>query len=242
LLDVREKIPAQMSGHLMKVAFRTVGRCLTNVVLAAAASSVARAARAQIPGSPILQNVWATPGIVGAVNVGGGNGGTTYAAAASWSPASARFQLSGGGGFESRSENGNRGVYGARVAIPFGGAASSFGFAAFAGIGGGSGGSSTSTDSVASTTEIPIGASIGWRKAFGGNHGVSIYGVPAYVLYSGGSKNDGIFRGSIGADAGITRALGLTLGVEFGATRPRGFGGPTGTLFGAGVSYALGHR
>jgi hypothetical protein len=78
--------------------------------------------------------------------------------------------------------------------------------------------------------------------AVGASHGVSVYGAPAYVLFSGGSKNQGLFRASIGADLGLTRALGATVGVEFGATRPRGIGGPSGTLYGVGVSYALGHR
>ncbi len=213
---------------------------LTLLLLVATASQ--RVATAQIPGSPILQNTWATPGFVGAVNVSGGAGGTTYAAAVSWSPGMAHVELSGGGGYESRSAYGNRGVYGARIAVPFGGVSSSFGLAAFAGIGGGSGGTSAFVDSVSSTTEIPLGISLGWRKAMGGSHGISVYGVPAYVLFSGGSKNQGLFRASIGADVGITSAIGATLGVEFGGTRPRGFGGPSGTLYGAGVSYAVGHQ
>jgi hypothetical protein len=220
-------------------------RYLPSLLFGVATLAGARVVVAQIPGSPILQNVWATPGFVGAVNIGGGADGTTYAAAASWTPGMGHFEISGGGGFETRSGAGDRGVYGVRAALPFGGISSSFGFAAFAGIGGGSGGNNSSTispDSLASTTEIPLGVSVGWRKALGGNHGISIYGVPAYVLFSGGSKNEGLFRASVGADFGITRALGATLGVEFGATRPRGIGGPSGTLYGAGVSYAFGHR
>jgi len=199
-------------------------------------------AHAQIPGAPILQNAWATPGLVGALNFGGGSDGSVYAAAASWSPASGRFQLSGGGGGQTRSGKGSRGVYGVRVAIPFGAAQGSFGFAAFAGLGGGSGGTSAFPDSISSTTEVPIGVGIGWRHAIGANHGLSVYGTPAYVLFSGGSKNGSLFRGSLGSDVGITPSLGATVGVEFGGTRPRGYGGPSGTIFGLGVSYAFGRR
>lgn len=227
---------------LMSCDYSRFGISLGAAVFGFAFACAPPGAAAQIPGTPILQNVWASPGIVGALNVGGGGDGTVYAAAASWAPSSGRFQISGGGGYESRSELGNRGVYGARVAIPFGGASSSFGLAAFAGIGGGSGGSAASADSASSTTEVPLGVSLGWRKAFGGDHGVSVYGVPAYVLYSGGTKNEGLFRGAVGADVGITRSLGATLGIGFGGTRPRGVGGPSGTLYGIGVSYALGKR
>jgi hypothetical protein len=202
------------------------------------------AANAQIPGIPVLQNAWATPGIVGAVDVGGGSDGSVYAAAASWAPGSGRFQLSGGGGFRTRTGASSGGVYGVRAAIPLGGASSSFGFGAFAGIGGGSAGKSKNSfvDSTVSTTEIPVGAAIGWRHAIGATHGLSVYATPSYVFFTGGSKNDGLVRAAIGADVGITKAIGATVGAEFGGTRPRGFGGPSGALFGVGLSYALGHK
>jgi hypothetical protein len=217
------------------------------VILATAFSAVVASptiAGAQIPGAPVLQNAWATPGIVGAVDIAGGSDGTVYAAAASWAPGSGRFQLSGGGGFRTMTDAGSGGVYGARVAIPLGGASSTFGFGAFAGIGGGSAGKPkiTFADSTASTTEIPVGAAVGWRHAIGANHGLSVYATPSYVFFTGGTKTDGLVRVALGADVGITKAIGATLGVEFGGTRPRGFGGPSGSLFGLGLSYALGRR
>src|SRR4051812_41867342 len=103
------------------------------------AAVTAASAGAQMAGAPILQNVWASPGIVGAVNVAGGGDGSVYAAAGSWTPGSGRFQLSGGVGLQTRTGAGSGAAYGARVAMPFGGASSTFGFAAFAGVGGGSG-------------------------------------------------------------------------------------------------------
>jgi hypothetical protein len=206
---------------------------------------------------PVLQNVWASPGMVGAIDIGGGSDGTTYAGAIGWTPGSGRFQFSGGLGARSRTGAGSGAVYGARVALPFGGASSTFGFAAFAGVGGGPTSSTPAggvrdangniltpavPDSISNTLEVPVGAAIGWRKAIGSNHGVSVYADPAYVLYSGGTKTQGLFRASVGADLGITSSLGATLGVEFGGTRPRGFGGPSGTSYGLGVSYAFGKR
>lgn len=221
-------------------------------IAAVAAVFVAASAGAQMPGMPVLQNVWASPGLVGAVDLGGGSDGTTYAGAVGWTPSSGRFQVSAGLGGRSRTGAGSGGVYGARLALPFGGASSTFGFAAFAGIGGGSSTkSSTSTspasgtasiDTTASTGEIPVGAAFGWRHAIGATHGISVYADPSWVFFTGGSKTGGLFRTAVGADLGITRSIGATLGVEFGGTRARGFGGPSGTLYGLGVSYAFGKR
>ncbi|HEY4217529.1 MAG TPA: hypothetical protein VGM67_10355 [Gemmatimonadaceae bacterium] len=199
---------------------------------------------AQIPGAPVLQNAWATAGIVGAVDIAGGSDGTVYAAAASWTPGSGHFELSGGGGFRTRTGGGSGGVYGIRAAVPLFGESSSFGVGAFAGIGGGSAAKPKIifVDSVASTAEIPVGAAVGWRHAIGGNHGISVYATPSYVFFTGGTKTDGLVRVGVGADVGITKAIGATLGAEFGGNRPRGFGGPSGALYGIGLSYALGHR
>ena len=208
-------------------------------IAATAAVVLAASADAQMAGAPILQNVWSTRGIVGAVNIGGGNDGTVYGGAISFS--ASRLQFSGGLGYQTRTGMSSRTVYGLRAAMPFGGASSAFGFGAFAGIGGGPT-SSTGADSAANVTETPLGVAVGWRKAFGATHGVSLYADPAYVLYSGGSKSGGLFRVGLGADFGITSSLGATLGAELGGTRARGVGGPSGVLYGAGVSYAFGRR
>ena len=93
-------------------------------------------AAAQLPNAPILQNVWANPGMVGAFNMGGGSGGSVYAGAGSWTPSSGRFQVSGGLGAQVLTNGGGSNfAYGARLALPLGGAGSSFGFGAFAAIG-----------------------------------------------------------------------------------------------------------
>jgi hypothetical protein len=217
-------------------------------IAAVLAVILAGSAGAQMPGAPILQNVWATPGIVGAVDISGGSDGSVYAGAASWTPGSGRFELSGGVGFATHTGAGSGAAYGARVALPLGGASSAFGFGAFAGIGGqGTVKHTVATpggpiDSTSSGAEIPIGAAVGWRHAIGGSRGFSVFGSPAYVIETGGGGSKGLFRVGIGVDFGITSSLGATVGGDFGSTRPRGLGGPSGSLFGAGVSYALGRR
>jgi len=239
-------------------------------IAAITAVIVSASLEAQMPGAPVLQNAWATPNVVGAVNIGGGSDGTVYAAAGAWTPGGGRFQLSGGLGFETRTGRNSRAAYGARVAIPLGGASSSFGFAAFAGIGGGAGakkstapapGGTLFSDTTASSLQIPVGASVGWRKAIGTSHGVSVYASPYYEFFNSaswtagtlvgpggittipaGSKTGGVVRVGLGADFGITPSLGATVGVDFGGTRARAFGGPSGSLYGLGVSYAFGRR
>lgn len=208
-------------------------------MVAVVATLLASAAAAQMPGAPVLQNAWASPGLVGAVNYGGGDG-SVYAAAVSWASATARFQLSGGVGARSLSGGGgSKSVYGVRAAIPLGGATSAIGFGVFAGVGGGQ---AATGDTVSSNTQIPIGAAIGWRRALGATHGFSVYATPSYLYLTGGTKSGGVARAGVGVDLGITKSLGATVGAEFGATRAKGLGGPTGTLYGIGVSYAFGRR
>lgn len=229
---------------------------LARILGLTAVAALASSADAQLPGVPVLQNAWATPGLVGAANFGGGSGQTVFAGAVGWSPGSGRFQLSGGAGYESQTDFDGRAVYGARIAMPFGGKSSSFGFGAFAGVGGGAArkakaGSSVATgptvtadlkDTVSWTTQIPVGAAVGYRRTIGSNHGISLYATPAWMFYSGGSKSGGLFRVGVGADIGITRSLGATLGADFGGTRAKELGGPSSTQYGVGVSYAFGHR
>lgn len=210
-------------------------------IAAVAAVVLAVSAGGQMPDAPVLQNAWSTPGLVGAVDIGGGSGGTAYAGAVSFG-AGGRLQLSGGIGYQTRTGMGARTVYGIRAAVPFSSPTSSFGFAAFAGVGGGSGSRSDAADSVVSTTQVPLGLALGWRRAIGSAHGISLYTSPSYVLHSGGSKSGGLVRVGLGADVGLTNSMGVTVGTELGQTRPRGVGGPSGVLFGLGVSYAFGRR
>jgi len=209
---------------------------------AIAAVVLAASSSAQMPGMPTLQNAWAAPGAVVAFNFGGGPEGQTYGGALSYAPSSAKLLLAGGYGWRNGFGTTQSGVYGLRLAFPFtvGGATSSFGFAAFAGVGGGPG--VTVRDTTSSTTDIPVGLSIGWRRLFGGSQGFSIYATPNFVFYSGGTANGNLMRVGIGSDIAISPALGVTLGVELGGTRQASLGGPSGVLYGLGVSYAFKRR
>ncbi len=215
------------------------------------------AAGAQIPGAPVLQNAWATPGIVAAFNYGGSTDGSTFAAAGAWKPGNGRFQVSGGLGTNTLTGYGSAFAYGARVAVPIlGGGTSAFGVAAFGGVGGRAssrkakasavldqnGNVIFAVDSTPSNTEIALGGALGYRHAFGATRGVSVYATPAYLIQSGGMKSGSLFRAAIGADVGITSSIGATLGVDFGGNRPRGLGGPSSTQYALGLSYALGRR
>jgi len=89
---------------------------------------------------------------------------------------------------------------------------------------------------------FPVGLALGWRHALGVNRGVSLYVTPSYLFLTGGTDNAGLFRTAVGVDLGVAKAVGLTGGVEFGASHTRTEGGPTGTLYGLGISYAFGRR
>jgi hypothetical protein len=208
-------------------------------LLLSAAALLNRSASAQMPGTPLLQNAFANPGITAAVDIASLGGASSYAAAGAWAPGSARFQFSGGVGARTRTGAATRTVYGLRLNLPLLGATSSFGASLFAGYGGVSGGG---MDSSTTRSLIPVGATLGYRLAFGGNHGLSIYGSPIYesVGRGGGASSVSVFRGAVGLDIGITSSIGATLGLEFGSSASAESGKPSGTAFGAALSYAIG--
>ncbi|MEO5568970.1 MAG: hypothetical protein ABIR92_10785 [Gemmatimonadaceae bacterium] len=193
---------------------------------------------AQMPGAPVLQNAWAAPGIVIAGNIAGGSGSNVYAGAVGWAPSSGRFQVSGGAGMQSRS-GASRTVYGARLALPLKQIMSGkVGIAGFAGIGGGP---AKAGDTTSSTSVIPAGLAIGYRQAIGtSGRGISAYVDPSYQHHTGSNGSKGYIRVAGGLDAGISPRYGLTVGFESGARADNGTVGPSGTLYGVGVSMKLG--
>jgi hypothetical protein len=202
-------------------------------------------AGAQLPGIPVLQNAWATPGVMIAADGGGTSSRGTIAAAASWAPV-ARFQLSAGAGFQTGRAVGSSPAYGVRIAIPLVPASSAVGVSMFAGIGGASSHRNEAIlpelDSVTSSTVVPAGVSIGWRHLGGVGRGFSLYAAPAMVFYSGGTAPANLFRLSLGGDVGLSDVWGITGGVDLGQSRPRGVGGPGGPQFGLGVSRVVATR
>lgn len=199
----------------------------------------------------MLQNAWLAPGFVAAFNGAGGSDGSVWGAAVSWSPHNPVFAISGGLGYLNRSGFGGSAGGGVRAtvglwSIPWG--QGGFAFAAFAGIGGGAPSRDSGLkvndfvfpDSLTSTTEVPIGVSVGWRYSISSSQSVSVYTSPAVLFIAGGSNSQAIVRGSLGVDFGISDSFGFTGGFDFGQSRPRGFGGPSNVLFAGGFSYAFG--
>jgi hypothetical protein len=200
---------------------------------------------AQMPGVPVLQNAWANPGATAALDFGSTSGINAYAFAAAWAPRSARFQLSGGLGLldvdaaDPASGNGKARwtAFGTRVGIPIRSfAKGAVGVAAFGGIGG------ARHDSL-SIVHVPIGLGIGVRRAFGEVRGVSAYVTPFFVwtresISGAGADRTTAVQASVGVDAALARSIGVTLGLQFGGKTSDIVGG-SGTIFGAGLSYAF---
>ena len=212
---------------------------LTVLATASTLLGTSSRSRAQMPGTPVLQNAFANPGITGALDVASLGGASSYAAAGAWAPGSAHFQFSGGIGVQTRTSSPTRTVYGFRLNVPLIGATGNFGASIFAGYGGLSGGR---IDSSTTKSLVPLGATLAYRLGFGGSHGVSLYGSPVYeaVTRGGGAGSANVFRGAVGMDIGITSAIGATLGIEFGGKNDPESGKPSGTAFGAALSYVIG--
>jgi hypothetical protein len=202
------------------------------------------AAGAQLPGLPVLQNAFVGPGFAAAINGGGGSGASAYAAALGWAPRSARFQVSiGAGAHLSEGETG--GAFGARVAMPvFSFMNGNLAVAAFAGIGGAQG--PRVQGGRVGLGQAPVGAAVGYRRALGATRGVSIYAAPFFGYFRNdfgdNTESAGLFRFSIGGDFALTRALGLTAGLEAGQKQSGAEPGASGIIWGGGVSYAFGRR
>jgi len=110
---------------------RLVKRACTAVILLSPAVAVA-----QVPGTPVLQNAFANPGLAIAVNYGGGSGQSYYGAAAAYGMGSGKIQLSAGAGAE-RANGATRGAYGARAAMNvWNSSGGALGAGAFVGFGG----------------------------------------------------------------------------------------------------------
>lgn len=212
--------------------------------------AMTQTAGAQLPGIPVLQNAWANPGITVAANGGTGKGERALAAAASWAPRSGRFQVSAGIGMRDADIGGRGGTFGARAAVPvwsFAGGA--VGIAGFVGIGAAQEPDArivATGDPGGTVSHVPIGAAIGYRRAFSFIRGVSVYGAPFYsyhrLVVGDSSVSRGMLRFSVGADVGITDRIGVTGGAELGGKADPGDPGPTGAVYGVGVSLALGRR
>lgn len=208
----------------------------------------AGSAGAQLPGLPMLQSPFTSPGRAVAANYGSGDAFSALAVAGAWTPASNRFQVSGGLGVASAEKSDGRATgAGARLAVPvrtrWTGPNATLGLAAFAGIGG-------AWESGGGELRVPAGASVAYRRPLGAARAVAAYVTP-YFQWSrrtgGGFSPDGevppvtrddsdLLRTAVGVEALLTTRLGLSVGYDFGESAEPGRPGPTSGIFGAGLS------
>ena len=198
-------------------------------------------AHAQMLGVPVLQNGFSNPGITAAINYGTAEGVRGYGLAGAWAPASGRFQVSGGiGGFDPDEDKAWL-TYGGRAAVPLTGltGTGAFGVAPFAGLG-------AASRKGTNLMHVPVGVAAGYRRALGSTRAISVYGSSFYdwtrltsddVDIEAVSK--GVIRFSGGLDVALTPRFGVTIGYEAGAKADAGEPGPTGSIFGIGLSYAF---
>jgi hypothetical protein len=196
-------------------------------------------AHAQMLGAPVLQNAFTNGGITVGADFGSGGDISSYGAAISWAPITAKYALSGGIAYLDPKFGSGTATYGARLMVPVLHRWPQFGLAPFVGMGG-------ATRSGVTDWQIPLGIAAGYRRAIGSSgRAVSAYVSPFYswarVRENGLTSTHGLFRVSFGVDAAVLPQVGVTVGYETGATAGVGEAGATGGIFGLGVSYAL-HR
>jgi|SRR5688500_9667545 len=217
-----------------------LSRLCTPLTLAFAYSSLG----AQVPAVPVLQNAFLNPGLGIAANVAGGGGQSFYGLAAGWGLGGGRFLVSGAAG-ALRAEGATRGAYGGRVAATvWSGKGGSLGAGAFAGVGGAPGTRTNATTTSASILNVPVGVTVGYRRALGTKRGLSAYVSPLYRWTraddDGVVTTSGTVRAAFGMDFSISPSIGATVGGELGRSSASRRSG-TGTL-GAAVTFVPGRR
>lgn len=223
------------------VSSRSSGRALPAVALAIVLSLAPHALGAQMPGLPVLQNVFPNRGVTAGLNYGSSPESRTYGAAAAFGTIGSRFAASLGLGLLDPTASGasSRSSAGLRVAVTgprfFD---RTVGVAAFAGFGG-----SPHKKELAGITNVPAGLAVGWRHAVGETRGIALYAAPFYSWsrssLNGEKASQGLFRVSAGMDFSLTQRIGVTIGAETGGKAGAGKPGPTGSGFGAGLAYAF---
>ena len=205
-------------------------------------------ATAQMPGLPVLQNAFTNRGLAFAGNFGSGGGQSAVGAAAAWGlgrgeGADGRLVLSAGAAAQ-RANEATRGVYGARAAARLwssrGGA---LGAGAFVGFGGAPRTTAGTQVTNPAVVNIPAGVSVAYRRAVGEKRGLSVYVSPFYSWSRAEVDTvvtSGTVRFSAGFDFAFTRALGVTVGGEFGG-KSKDAEGKSG-IIGAAFSFVPGAR
>lgn len=207
-------------------------------ILLAGALATSSPALGQMPGQPLIQNAFTNPGWSFGVNYGDSDAALGYGAAVAWGNGSAKFGLSAGAGIWDPSQGENAFAWGGRAMwSPLRFFGNQGGAAVFAGLGG-------ARQDLVDVIEAPIGVSVGFRTMLGESRGLSVYAAPFARLSrldpgGGNAETTTLFRASIGVDAAVLPRVGVTVGYEFGDTAELGEPGPSGGIFGIGVSYVL---
>jgi hypothetical protein len=219
----------------------SIPRAAVAILILLGTHVLARPAHAQMLGVPVLQNGFSNPGVTVAVNYGTAENVRGYGLAGAWAPVSGRFQVSGGIGGYDPDEGKAWLTYGGRVAVPltmFTGTGN-FGVAPFAGLG-------AASREGTGIMHLPVGVAAGYRRSLGATRAISVYGSSFYGWTRVTSDvedvetvSKGLIRFSGGIDVGLVPGLGLTVGYEAGATAEADEAGPTGSIFGIGLSYAF---
>lgn len=212
---------------------------------AAALMCFAANVAAQVPGIPVLQNAFSNPGLAVAANFGSGSGQSYYGVAAAWGMGSeGALSISGAAGAQ-RGNDATRGAYGARVAARiWSSSGGALGAGGFVGLGGAP---RTRTDGIVTNPAvmtIPIGVSVGYRRALGRTRGISAYLSPFYRWVRTASDSvvsSGALRVSGGVDFSFSSSLGVTVGGDVGgAGKSNGASKSSSGALGVAISFVPG--
>ena len=208
--------------------------------LAVALAFAGAAASAQVPGIPVLQNAFGSPGLAFAMNVGGGGGQSFFGLAGALGMGSGRLQFSGAAGVQ-RANQSTRGAYGARgSAMLWTSSGGGLGAAAFAGIGGAPRTRIGALVTNPAALVAPVGLSVGYRRAIGATRGISAYLSPHYRWTRSTASavtSTGVVRVSGGLDFAWSPSLGVTVGGDFGQNTT-----VAPSLIGAAITFVPGRR
>jgi hypothetical protein len=210
------------------------------LTIAAALACAATAASGQVPGAPVLQNAFANSGLAAAGNFGGGGGQSFYGVAGALG--AGRLQLSAAAGVQ-RANGSTRGAYGGRLAAPlWSSSGGSLGVAGFVGVGGGMRTRVGTIVTNAAEMMVPVGLSVGYRRAIGATRGVSVYLSPMYRWTRSSAdivSTAGAARVAGGVDFALSPSFGVTVGGEAGGGQQKIAGS---SLIGAAITFVPGRR
>jgi len=211
----------------------------------AAALAMPEMAAAQAPGIPVLQNAFNNPGLAVAANFGTGSGQGFYGVAASWGLGSGRLAVSGAAGAQ-RGNGATRGAYGGRLAASaWTSSGGSLGVGGFVGLGGAPRTREGQVVTNPAVMSVPVGVTLGYRRALGRTRGLSGYISPFYGFTrtdSASVESGGAFRVSAGVDFAFSSSLGATIGGELGG-RAKSSGSDRGSgILGVAISFVPGRR